>query len=166
MNYETAYKRLEEVVSHLQKDLLKYAERDDSSERFINARNEAINKIIEFAEQSEIRISTLEEELLQWQYNYIKLHEDTSKLVMFCALHNINPNMVFHYQVEELKAMVAEGIKIKPPVMDLNKLMVVPHETDGYELKYANEEETFTEDAKIRALENKYLTLKQIVKPN
>lgn len=123
MDYEKSKKQFEQRVSHMQADLKQYAANPKANTAAVETRADNLNALVEYYTKAEERISELEMQLLREVNIYEKLAYDTERLVIFCKIHRINPNMVFHYTSNELNQMYNEGYRITPPVRDLMELI-------------------------------------------
>lgn len=126
--YEQAKANFEAVVTQQQADLISYAGRPSSNPKAVETRKTNLNTLVEFYSQAEQWISELEMQLLEFQLKYSRLHTDAGKLVQFCYLHNIEPNMIFQFTAEELDIMLKAKIRIQPPRVMLSELKI---ENDG-----------------------------------
>ena len=160
MNYDTAFERLEEVIRSMHKDVEKYAARDDASERAVNAKVALINKIIEFLNIADDEITELRWALLQEQTKFNRLHADTQKLVLWCELHQVSANMIFHYSKEELQKMKAEGVRIVPPVKNFDTLV---YALNGETLSCKDIDEEIKLHGSPNSYSRKYDTLKLLL---
>jgi hypothetical protein len=117
MSYTTAKAAFEGVVKSLQNSLQKYVGGGVASQRAVDIQTENINKLVEYYAQAEAQINALQAEKDNMSLQYNKLHSDAGKLVLFCQLHGINPNLIFYYSQEELTKMHNQGIKITLPAI-------------------------------------------------
>lgn len=109
MSYATAKTNFEAVVKTMQADLQRYIDSGKANQRAVDVRLEIINKLVEFYEAAEVLCSELDIQNAGTHFLWSHLHTDTQKLVYWSQLHRGNPNQVFHYEVNELRLMVATG---------------------------------------------------------
>jgi hypothetical protein len=119
MDYQTATENFEAMVTKMQDELAKYAARSNAQESVINYRVEQINKLVDLYNSFQSLVSEMEMQIMELNVGYNKLHRDVQKLVTFAELHNINPNMIFHYEQADLAKMLNAGTRIIPPALGL-----------------------------------------------
>lgn len=123
MDYEKSKKQFEQRVSHMQADLKQYAANPKANAAAVETRADNLNALVEYYTKAEERISELEMQLLREENNNNTLANHTDRLVKFCRLHRINPNMIFYYDGVELDEMYRKGIRITPPTRDFTELI-------------------------------------------
>jgi hypothetical protein len=134
MSFTSAKTNFEAVVKSMQADLERYVAGGKANQRAVDIRTEHINKLVEFYQQVDDLVTALEGDKNELSLKYGALHADTTKLVLFAKLHCINPNLVFHYGVGELKTMLATGVRMIPPQGELlNVKVVMLNDIGGFE---------------------------------
>jgi len=156
MSYEKAKEKFEAIVARMQLDLKDYANKPGASQRAIDAKLDDVNALVEFYTLANELISEEEMKNMELQLAYTRLHTDTSKLVVFCELHRVNPNLVFHYTLAELEQMHDNGVRIIPPKIDPDQIKWV-HKNGGIELELQTE--SMEKDEKAAVYDRKYQML-------
>jgi hypothetical protein len=157
MNYETAKLKFEDLLKQLQRKLRKYAESDDASQKAVDTQTSQINTMIDFLNASDQHAATLDMAVLESKTYYSRLHSDTEKLVLFCRMHKINPDMIFLYSRERLQEIVRSGMRIIPGGKDFNNMTYHQVSKGNWEFTYEEKELM----AKHREYENEYFTIAQ-----
>lgn len=159
IDYNTAKQWYQESIRKLVNSLQRYAESDTASQRKVNHDTMVINNLVDFFNAAEADKARLESNLVDLQLKYSRLHQDAQRLVLFCSLHGINPNMVFYYSTDELQEMIARGVRIAPPKYELKYYQPDPAHPENIQSDMVLLD--FEADQIDTQLTDRYLFLKQ-----
>jgi hypothetical protein len=158
MDFSAAKNRMEDCLKRMRADLVRYAESDNASQAAVDIRTKNLNTLIDFFNASKKREEDLQNALLEEQMKYNSLHHDTQKLVYFCSLHQVNPNLVFQCDMDELKRLAINGTRFFPPLYSFDQMAFV--QTDkGLRAHLPNE--PYTHEQINQAMTTKYIFLNQ-----
>lgn len=161
MNYEQARTNFEFHVSKMQDDVKQDYQKLNLSEKAKEYRLGRVNALVDFYQLSLEQISELQLQVDEWEYRYKKLHHDAQRLVLFCQLHEINPNMIFHYSLEELKAVDADGVRFVAPEKSFDRMNILSFNDNTLEFNY--KELSLEEQAIAERHHSRYLVIKQML---
>jgi hypothetical protein len=143
MNIETAKNNFEKTIERQQADLISYAQRPSVNPAAVQTRKDNLNTLVDYYLESEKLRSEQDMKIMELQLSLSRIGADVQRLIYWSLLHRVNPDMVFQYGVEELRAMVTAGRRFGYP-QDL----------------YHSDDETQNEQSL------KYLTIQQLCSAN
>lgn len=164
MTFDKARTDFEFYVTEMQEDVKLDFNKIHLSAKAKEYRLARVNALVDFYGLALEQISELQLQLDENLYRYNKLHEHAQRLVLFCQLHDINPNMIFHYSIDELKQIYDGGIRFTPAEKRFDRMIAVKVCSDNtLEFNYAESELTLEKQAMAGRHHNRYLMIKQLV---